>query len=257
MSKIVVFPGLSGLMTELAHLLDAWPFPVAQMAYPHWPVIRQHRIDKEAFLAHCRGQVGFGDEAWIGYSFGGSIAFALAAQLLSEGRMPPIIIMLDTPALTQYRELPPVNIARKVIRAFRNGVGGERVYHHIANALIRLPYPQPLDAMTGFSRARGLGVHLQINYNLLILRQIVDWMQALPEPLPLRAVLFRCTKQYPGVPHDLGWSRFIRDVEITEVPGDHHSILSPTFAPILKMGLSRFTTSAVSRIWIDPDIQSD
>lgn len=235
-SRVVVFPGLSGLTTEIEPLLHALrQQTIIQIVYPDWTTIRHNGIAEPAFLSYCREQIGSTeDTAFFGYSFGGLVALAIAAGLLRTRRVAPVIGLLDTPASPHFRNPPPAPLIRRVIRASRNGSGTDRMWERLSRAIFRLPLPEPLMAAAArCPRNSSLGAALQCTYTWPILEELQEWISTIHTPLPLEAVLFRCVKQEADVPYDLGWRALIRHVRIVDIPGDHNGIAQPSYAQIL------------------------
>jgi thioesterase domain-containing protein len=235
-SRVVVFPGLSGLTTEIEPLLHALrQQAITQIVYPDWASIRHNGIAEPAFLSYCRDQIGSTDDtAFFGSSFGGLVALAIAADLLRKHLFAPVIGLLDTPSSPDFHAPKPAPLINRVIRARRNGVVGDKLWGRFVKAIFRLPLPRPVVAAAARRpRDSRLGHALQCIYTWPILEELQEWMATIHTPLPLEAVLFRCVKQEADVPYDLGWRALIRHVRIIDIPGDHLGITQASYAPIL------------------------
>jgi thioesterase domain-containing protein len=51
--------------------------------------------------------------------------------------------------------------------------------------------------------------------------------------LDIPAILFRCVEQEPGETDDLGWRRYLADLQIVPVAGNHLSVIEPANIPSL------------------------
>jgi thioesterase domain-containing protein len=233
--RVVVLPGLSGSTTEIGPLLTALgTHDTTIVGYPDWPSMRRTQLNKATFLAHCRKQLGSPhNTTFFGYSFGGLVAFALAADLLEAGHSTPVIGLLDAQASSALREPPPGPFPVRAVRAARNGVAIDRLWYRLGETMIRHPASWPLDLAATTPSTTKLWLAIQCNFTWSISEELQTWMAGITTPLPLHAVLFRCTKQEPGVPDDLGWRAFIQHVQVIDIPGDHAAITRPSYGPIL------------------------
>ena len=238
-SRIVVFPGLSGAIKEVEPLLHALRRqPVVVVSYPDWPEIQRDHLNKAALLARCRAQIGdLNDVAFFGYSFGGLVALALAAEELGAGRPAPLMGLLDTLSSSEYVKPAPAPFVVRVARSVSRGLAVEAVWNRLAKEMIRAHWP--LKFLQGLPHHRGLGMTLQCNFTWPILEEFEEAMVGITEPLPMHAVLFRCKQQAAPVPDDLGWRNLIRHVRVVDIPGTHMAMTRMRYAPILEQYLQR------------------
>jgi thioesterase domain-containing protein len=239
---VFLFPGLSGDLKELDTFLAGCSPAVAfvSIAYPGWPTIRRDKIGLDILIGHCRSQVEhhapLGPVTLVGYSFGGHMAFAVAAALAASGRSVRLGL-LDTwafPPLTSPFPKSVMGQLRRIATGFRGQRGvrqrvvnilGRRIMHsakmlQLAAKLHRRP------AIRMFKR---VDVALQMSFHVPIMRELLDRMAAFTTPFQFEVILFRCSDQLPNAASDLGWGSFLDNLRIVPVLGDHVALFEPPY----------------------------
>ncbi|HLH97107.1 MAG TPA: alpha/beta fold hydrolase [Xanthobacteraceae bacterium] len=186
-----------------------------------------------------------------GYSFGGLVAFQMAAQLIEAGEDVAVLVMLDTGNLDYYRNLPTtdwirfwttvaIDRARRYYRRLadrRFDVALSAAFYFvrknvrlwlwsIAQRVFRVanrPMPRPLrDNLTMFKRVAS-------SYK--------------PRPIKARVILFRAMERDPEYSHNkvLGWDLVAeKGVAVHYVPGDHLSFLRQPYVDKLAGELNKY-----------------
>jgi thioesterase domain-containing protein len=234
--RVIVFPGLSGLVAEVEPLVAALQaHPVQVIRYPDWPSLRG--LPKAGFMTQIQAQIGsFEDVTFCGYSFGGLVALALVMEQLAVGGPVPVLGLLDTPASPNYRLPPPATLRTRMLRGLQEGAVLSGLCRRLSRIMIRLDWP--LDYARHLPRRAELSMWLQCGHTWPILQEFQNAMADIATPLPMRAVLFRCVEQASEVPDDLGWRALIRDVRVIPIPCHHKAITQPAYAPILATSIA-------------------
>ena len=178
---------------------------------------------------------------FVGYSFGGLLAFAVAERLrVAQHRVGTVVIIdtalerLPAPATVPLREQLP-RFARNLARWMREEAEARdqqkwkdrlRRVWNTGRAKLGRTSRGPHNPLEGIYRAEDLpDQHLgRINDEL---RAADDY---LPTPQPGRLVLLRARRQplLQSRPWDFGWSQVVTgQVEVIEVPGNHENIVQP------------------------------
>jgi thioesterase domain-containing protein len=239
---IFLFAGLTGDLTELAALCLGCQDTLSTVTidYPHWTEMRSRAMTLDDFVAHCRQQIEAhpspGPQFLAGYSFGGHIAFAVAAELEASGTTVGRLGLLDTAAI------PPVDTRprsasrrlRDLANAFRAGDLDSQIGRIIAGLMRFSGYDWPLRLaarLRSVRLPRNMGTHidvaLQMHFNFQILLELLDRMSRPAPPQAFPAVLFRCGNHGPDEPDDLQWGRHLAHLRIIPIAGDHLSLMDP------------------------------
>lgn len=237
---VFLFPGLTGVVGELDPLCAGCDplIRFISLNYPHWSTVRRDGINFKTLIEHLRLQVEnnapFGPIRLAGYSFGGHIAFSVAAALVASGRSDVRVGLIDAPAF------PTMTIPRRsvhgqlqhFVEVFRAGDVGVKSVYTMTRLLMGSRYSWPLKLAAKLyhlrprlSMVKHMDIAFQMNSHLLILRELLAWMAGLTAPLPFRTVLFRCAEQPPNSTDDLGWSRLLNDLLIVPIPGNHMNFM--------------------------------
>ena len=192
-----------------------------------------------------------------GSSFGGIVAFEMARQLAAGGDRVGRVMLFDTYPADVARSLattPPKpnervgarwrSRARRVaamsagdrVKYLRRGIGrGTRSALQWVGVLPPDPAdqgrPEPPDSPR-LNRVVATFLRAQAMYDM--------------QPYPGRLTLLRAvdSKNYPGVPPDLGWSRWAAEVEIVDVPGAHLSMMEPPHVQTLAARVAELCNDA-------------
>ena len=165
---------------------------------------------------------------FLGYSFGGTLALAMARQLQSEGEEVALLAMLDARTRrydrTTARSAPTSARLNQRLDRLRGNTGRLTATNRLQYVLRKL-----------HTRAIRFGCMTAAKLGF---RCVPAWMRSTddinlvaienyrPEPYDGRLVLFRASEQeHAGGAYDLGWSDlFEQGVEIHDLPGDHERL---------------------------------
>ena len=172
-----------------------------------------------------------------GYSFGGTMAFAVAEALTAAGRHVDRLGLVDAPSSFDGPTAPrsPEARWRRWSAARRDGQLSQEVARTIVGAVTRLRAPWLLIALgrlrrfnLPFDMQEHLHGHVTCRMREHLLRDLLERMQTRQPRLDVPAVLFRSTHQDPpDAAPDLGWNSRFSSLEIIDLPGDHHSVIKP------------------------------
>jgi pimeloyl-ACP methyl ester carboxylesterase len=106
---VLLFPGLGGDDQELAALRSgtSQALRCLTVEYPDWTEIYTKPIDLNGLIGHCVARVNalvpHGSLRLAGYSFGGTMAYAVAVALAKSGRDVARLALLDSPAACLHK----------------------------------------------------------------------------------------------------------------------------------------------------------
>ena len=241
--EVLLFPGLGGDDRELAALRNGTSSALrcVTVEYPDWTEIYTKQMDLDGLIAHCVARVNtlvpHGSVRLAGYSFGGTMAYAVAVALAASGRDVARLGLLDSPARPFVATKPPSLQGRwrRFEAAARDGEIHREIAGTLAGLVMRTGNARLLLAL-GRLRRFHLPLKLQEHLNKPItcrlreglLLDLIARMQADHPQLDVPAVLFRSTRQHllDSGP-DLGWHRHLSSLEIVNLQGDHHSVIKP------------------------------
>ncbi|WFU79135.1 condensation domain-containing protein [Bradyrhizobium sp. CIAT3101] len=171
-----------------------------------------------------------------GYSFGGVVAFEMAAQLIAEGEEVPILVMLDTGNLGYYRHLPfkewyrfwGVRGLDRIKRYYRR-IADHRADVAVSSAVFFLRKNLRLQLWKfaqRVARLAGRPMPVQLRDNLTMFKAVARSYR--PKPISARIILFRVEGRDPeyDLNKSLGWELVaLKGVSVNYVPGDHLSFM--------------------------------
>ena len=259
---VFLFPGLTSDLAELSALqagcrntLSAVP-----IGYPHWTEIRGHALGLDDFVAQCQHQVEAhpspGPKLLAGYSFGGHIAFAVAAAMEASGARVGRLGLLDTAAIPPVESRPrsTTRRLRDLVNAFRTGQLDSQVGRIIAGLMRLSGYEWPMRLAARLRHVRlprhmekHIDLALQMHFNFQILLELLDLLSGPCAPCRFPAVLFRCINHGPDEPDDLLWSRHLAHLRIVPILGDHLSLMNPPNIASLCKAFGSAMTDAPAR----------
>jgi thioesterase domain-containing protein len=240
--KLAVFllPGLSGDVREFASLLLPIEAPLhfVPIHYRHWSELRREPNELDRLVADCVSQIeDHGPPATIlliGYSFGGLMAWAVARALATSGRRIGLLGLIDAFACPKIEESAESTIGRlgRLVRGIRRGETGHQLARSSAGILFRSRVGW---ARTTFRRLHGFGLlprmlncidaNVQMRHHLILIRECVARMAAFGERTHYPAVLFRCSDRPLNEDVDLGWTRYLANLRVVMLSGNHASVL--------------------------------
>jgi thioesterase domain-containing protein len=239
--EVFLFPGLGGDDRELAALrLGCAPkLQCIPIQFPYW-TDHARSLTLDQLIDHCCAQIELqaptGKLRLAGYSFGGTIAHAVAEALTAAGRRVDRLVLVDAPSSSHVSTpVSPQGRWRRWTAAVRDRHVAPELARTIVGVVTRLRQPRLLIALGRLGRFKlpfDMEEHLngQVTCRLRgrLLQDLIELM-LVPRPrLDVPAVLFRSTQQLQSdAAHDLGWSRHLSSLQIINLPGDHHSVIKP------------------------------
>ena len=224
-----IFPGTSGAsLVELrlagalepAIRAEVMPLPTLEEEWRTLPTIEELG---RACAAHIALRAPHGTIALLGLSFGSRVAWATAWLLSEAGR---------EVAFLGVGDITPGPVSRSLTRVLRDVLAGRgrlalRCYHELVYQSVRRGVPG-LGRATARLAANVLprNRHTSFTFHSLdaIRRaKIQGWH---PRPLAVPVTVFRTADtgyQAAGLPDDLGWGRFCRDLRVVPIEGDHRT----------------------------------
>ena len=240
---VFLFPGLGGDERELAALRIGCASAVRCLTveYPDWTELYTRAMTLDQLVEHLRAQIQrlapYGRLRLAGYSFGGTLAYAVAEALVASGREVSRLGLLDAPANPHVATSSPSLKARwhRLSAAIRARELPQEIGGTIAGVVLRTRNPRMLLAL-GKLRRFQLPFEMQAHLNKPItcrlreklLLDLIERLQAEKAPLDVSGVLFRSTRQHVAdAAPDLGWSRHMTSLQVVNLPGDHHTVIKP------------------------------
>jgi thioesterase domain-containing protein len=243
LSTVCVFPGLGGGDQELAAMRAACGSAVrfVIVEYPDWTDIYRRSIDLDGLIAICmervRAAAPHGGLRLAGYSFGGSMAYAVAKAFLASGRDVARLGLVDSWAFPGVVNDRPTVARRwkRVTTSVRKRELHREIGRLTAGLIMRSRSPLLLRWAARMRQVRlPLDMHehlahpFQARFRLALLRELTDRMAVDDERLDVQTVLFRCAEQdQADAAPDLGWERHIKSVRVIVVPGHHSTVINP------------------------------
>ena len=238
-----LFPGLGGDEHELAALRKGCTSAVRCLTveYPDWTELYTRAMTLDQLIEHLRAQIQrvapYGKLRLAGYSFGGTLAYAVAEALVASGREVARLGLLDAPVNPHVSTSPPSLNARwrRLSAAIRAHELPQEICGTIAGLVLRTRNRRLLLAL-GHLRRFQLPFKIQAHLNKPItcrlrenlLLDLIERLQADKAPLDVSGVLFRSTRQHVvDAAPDLGWTRHMTSLQVVNLPGDHHTVIKP------------------------------
>ncbi|MCY1071409.1 amino acid adenylation domain-containing protein [Nannocystis sp. RBIL2] len=188
-----------------------------------------------AYLERLRAVQPEGPYHIGGWSFGGAVAFEMAAQLRAAGQT-VLPLLIDSPAPTHFRDVAAAVEAR-AFRVFSAELGGAELDAAETAALEALPPAERLSALFArVQQSRTAPDIVEVRQLEELLQVLSDnirtWCRYEPRHSPGPLLQFRArdpasflVARERGLGGALGWEPFADAVEAHEVPGDHFSIM--------------------------------
>jgi thioesterase domain-containing protein len=187
-----------------------------------------------------------------GWSFGGVVALEMAQQLQAAGETVDLLTLIDTHAPETRAEPDELTL----LGAFCQGLGlswwklpldPERMTQPGGRERLAYVLEQAEAAAEG-----GPGIGLEEAWRLYeaYLRHVRALSHYTPRPFAGRTVLFKASTQPEGVARDgrLGWSAWLTGaLEVQEVPGTHHTLLTHPHAAALAERLTHLLSTLAER----------
>ncbi len=265
LSPIIVLPGAGGgtidpAMFSAEASTTCEDTDVHSIEYPGWQCYIADGFSAEEFItdlaAQIEARVPKGPIQIVGNSIGGHFGYAVALRLEASGREIAGFCAIDTfmivsaapsegwqtRALSQALEL----LLRREVVAFTRLV--RSLFWRALLRLGRGRLPTLLLRVTSGDRLPSISAldpifEKELSMRLL-LRATVPWIAALDrEPMALQApALLLRTRLTAG--DDAAWQRRCPNIEILEIPGQHHTLFSP-----INIGALRAAFAAGTSRW--------
>ena len=239
--KLAVFllPGLSGDLREFATLLSPIEAPIhfVPIRYRHWSELRREPNEFDRLVADCVRQIeSHGPPSTIrlvGYSFGGNMAWAIARAIAARGHQIGLLGLIDAPACPEIEESAESTIGRlhRVVRGVRRGETGRQLVRSSAGVLFR----SRTWVRAAFRRLHGFGLlprildyvdaNIQNRYHIILLKECMARTVSFGDRIDYPSVLFRCSDRPFGEDAELGWARYLSNLRVVTLSGDHSSVL--------------------------------
>ena len=239
---VLLFPGLGGDDRELAALRVgcAPALRCTPVKFPFW-TDHTRALTLDQLIDHCCEQVESvaptGNLVLAGYSFGGTLAYAVAEALTAAGRRVDRVGLVDAPSSSHVpaSAASPQARWRRWALALRDRQLSQEIARTIVGAVTRLRRPGLLIALgrlrrfhLPFDLQEDLYGHVTCRLRQHLLLDLIERMKNDRPRLDVPAVLFRSSHQdAPDEAPDLGWNTHFFSLQIIDLPGDHHSVIQP------------------------------
>jgi thioesterase domain-containing protein len=170
----------------------------------------------------------------VGYSLGGLVALEMARSLLESGERGGLLVMVDS--YPHFNYLP---LGQKA------GVVGRRIKRYAFAKLMQGKGALPSDSSGGAPTRPQFGKSLAPVVQLVSDRANDALLRYRPRLYMGKVQFLKAAISTEFADHPVAaWSKYIAEVEVQIVPGDHFGILA-TFAPNLGEAISRCLKGAV------------
>ena len=209
MNTVLLSPGLGGDERELAAFKEgcAPTLRCVVVQFPDWTELYTRALTLDQLVEHCHVQIQSlaptGNLRLAGYSFGGTIAYAVAAAFTAAGRPVDRLGLIDAPA-NPHVSTTPLSLHgrwRRLARAIRDRELPGEIGGTIAGAVIRSRNARLLLALGRLRRFRllfDMQAHLnkpitcRLRENLLL--DLIERLQSPQVPIDVSTVFFRSTR---------------------------------------------------------------
>jgi thioesterase domain-containing protein len=242
-STVFLFPGLDGgdiwEFAPLLSMVDA-PLHFVPIRYRHWSELQPEPDELDRLVTDCVSQIeSHGPPSTIylvGYSFGAQMIWAAARAMATAGHRIGLLGLIDAPAFPQIRE-SAASVGGRLGRLFQ-GIRHGKTSHQLARSTAGMLFRSRTGlARMAFRRLHSLGLlprifnhldaNVQMRYHLILLRECTARLAASHGRIHCPAVLFRCADRPMYEETDLGWSRYMANLRLVTLSGNHDSVLQP------------------------------
>lgn len=206
------------------------------------------------YLAEIRAVQPHGPYLLGGFSGGGLTAYEMAHQLVAEGEEVAHLILLDTPQPTQPK-LSKIDLAQMKLQDIRReGLSfmGNWVRNRMQWEEENRRRREAANEAISSDHFHNLRIEAAFR-NALPLYQVKPYDGTVSLFRPRPEVLYRLSGGrllQPGrniILEDNGWSPFVQNLDIQEVPGDHDSMVLEPFVRVLADHVRRRLRAAIDR----------
>jgi amino acid adenylation domain-containing protein len=204
---------------------------------PDWPQMIDPHFDFGALLDNILAQietiVPTGPINLSGYCLGGFLAYAAAVTLSARGRQISFLGLLDADG--RFEAVPARSLAGR-LSGFWSGLKRIHRSDQLAYSLAkRLTRGMGVRLLRGVRRSQWdwipeeFAFHMHVNLrSRLVVSLRSKWCESTLHSLPrvhAPTFLFRAAERESDVPHDFGWCRYLPNVEVIDVRGNHQTML--------------------------------
>ena len=182
------------------------------------------------YIREIRAVQPVGPYYFVGFSFGGLVAFEMAQQFHAQGDDVAMLALFDTAHESYAREWTAAQRIQEKLRIYRQHMRGVFAGPHPMTRLRKLVRRKGLKMLY-----RGFQLFGQPVPRTLAVAGTTEDIQVFarihyrPRVYPGRVTLFRAQIRpgYERFDYELGWGRLASGgVEVHDVPGDHHSMVA-------------------------------
>jgi thioesterase domain-containing protein len=183
-----------------------------------------------------------------GWCADGVLAYEMARQMTSQGASVPLVIMIDSFNPGRLR-----GMGRWKAASIRAGAQVNRARFHLANALRLTPSAAAAQIRQTWRSSREERTPSIAEQTLLSAVQQYD-----PRPYSGTVLLFRPQDRPRSAHRDAahGWRDLIKDLEVVDVPGDHHQMLADPNVRTLVAALATRLSKVAPRISHDESLSA-
>jgi thioesterase domain-containing protein len=179
----------------------------------------------------------------LGYSFGGLVAVEMARQLRKNGAEPAIVALIDTSYLAGSKALEPwkdrIRRYRYHVKVIVHGANG---FRHLGERLRSRIFRVIHKVST------TVGVGMPKIASDIFGRQLLAGENYRAKPYPGRVLLFVAASkpEFFNVNPGLSWRKFLSNLQVEDVPGDHGTINTGTNLKVLAQKLTAAAASGLT-----------
>jgi amino acid adenylation domain-containing protein len=233
-------PGLAKLRANCSDSVQFVP-----LEYPDWPTFAGPDASMDDAAAELAARIESiaptGPICLAGYSFGAYVAWRIAEMFVEKGRIVRGLILLDADAWVRNPPDAPRDpfftrlnrFVRMRLQSWRDGELSQGLAENLSWHLTHgrgitvlrslrhvrmLPLPQAFRTWLRFYVSRELHARVVIPW-------YPGWCDGRPVTALYPVILLRAEEPVRDRAEDLGWGRYFLDLRITEVTGDHLTML--------------------------------
>ncbi|MGW5747476.1 beta-ketoacyl synthase N-terminal-like domain-containing protein [Amycolatopsis sp. NPDC003861] len=248
-APLLLFHPGGSTCTVYRPLLDRLPAGIPCLGFERVPGTSiEDRVDR--LLPLVRARLPHGPYRLAGWSFGGALAYGLAARLADEGEPVELVALIDTMLPLPEPDLDPrASSARRFLRftGYVEGTYGRtvRLGH---DELAHLPEEEQIELTMQRVAEAGLLSPGVLRHQRQSFLDTLAAERGTPPPYAGRVVLYRATEPYAAglameprysrTDPDAGWGGLCPRLEIVPVPAHHLSIVDPPHVDVVARHLA-------------------
>ncbi|MGV9362185.1 beta-ketoacyl synthase N-terminal-like domain-containing protein [Amycolatopsis sp. NPDC003731] len=248
-APLLLFHPGGSTCTVYRPLLDRLPAGIPCLGFERVPGTSiEDRVDR--LLPLVRARLPHGPYRLAGWSFGGALAYGLAARLADEGEPVELVALIDTMLPLPEPDFDPrASSARRFLRftGYVEGTYGRtvRLGH---DELAPLPEEEQIELTMQRVAEAGLLSPGVLRHQRQSFLDTLAAERGTPPPYAGRVVLYRATEPYAAglameprysrTDPDAGWGGLCPRLEIVPVPAHHLSIVDPPHVDVVARHLA-------------------